>query len=75
MSVVGKTNRSRCGENAAAALLQHIVVVVFKKKKKKKAPLKLVLQSPGEIKRSEVSCTLTKKLAQKRSRAGRRSWA
>ena len=27
--------------------------------------------SPGEIKRREVSWTLTKKLAQKRSRAGR----
>ena len=32
-------------------------------------------QSPGEIKRREVSWTLTKKLAQKRSRAGRWSWA
>ena len=31
--------------------------------------------SPGEIKRREVSWTLTKKLAQKRSRAGRWSWA
>ena len=28
-------------------------------------------QSPGEIKRREVSWTLTKKLAQKRSRTGR----
>ena len=32
-------------------------------------------QSPGEIKRREVSWTLTKKLAQKRSRTGRWSWA
>ena len=32
-------------------------------------------QSPGEIKRREVSWTLTKKLAQKRSRAGRWCWA
>ena len=32
-------------------------------------------QIPGEIKRREVSWTLTKKLAQKRSRAGRRCWA
>ena len=32
-------------------------------------------QSPGEIKRREVNWTLTKKLAQKRSRAGRWSWA
>ena len=32
-------------------------------------------QSPGEKKRREVSWTLTKKLAQKRSRAGRWSWA
>ena len=33
------------------------------------------LKSPGEIKRREVSWTLTKKLAQKRSRAGRWCWA
>ena len=32
-------------------------------------------QSPGEIKRGEVSWILTKKLAQKRSRAGRWYWA
>ena len=32
-------------------------------------------QSPGEIKTREVSWTLTKKLAQKRSRAGRWCWA
>ena len=32
-------------------------------------------QRPGEIKRREVSWTLTKKLAQKRSKAGRWSWA
>ena len=32
-------------------------------------------QSPGEIKRREVSWTLTKKLAQKRSRAERWFWA
>ena len=32
-------------------------------------------QSPGEIKRREVRWTLTKKLAQKRSRAGRWCWA
>ena len=32
-------------------------------------------QIPGEIKRREMSWTLTKKLAQKRSRAGRRCWA
>ena len=32
-------------------------------------------QSPGEIKRREVSWTLKKKLAQKRSRAGRWCWA
>ena len=32
-------------------------------------------QSPGEIKRREVSWTLTKKLAQKRSSAGRWCWA
>ena len=32
-------------------------------------------QSPGEIKRREVSWTLRKKLAQKRSRAGRWCWA
>ena len=31
--------------------------------------------SPGEIRRREVSLTLTKKLAQKRSRAGRWCWA
>ena len=31
--------------------------------------------SPGEIKRREVSSTLTRKLAQKRSRAGRWCWA
>ena len=35
----------------------------------------LMQQSPGEIKRREVSWTLTKKLAQKRSRAGRWCWA
>ena len=32
-------------------------------------------KSPDEIKRREVSWTLTKKLAQKRSRAGRWCWA
>ena len=32
-------------------------------------------QSPGEIKRREVSWTPMKKLAQKRSRAGRWYWA
>ena len=32
-------------------------------------------QSPGEIKRREVSWTLRKKLAQKRSRGGRWCWA
>ena len=32
-------------------------------------------KSPGEIKRREVSWTLKKKLAQKRSRAGRWLWA
>ena len=32
-------------------------------------------QSTGEMKRREVSWTLTKKLAQKRPRAGRWSWA
>ena len=32
-------------------------------------------ESPGEIKRREVSWTLRKKLAQKRSRAGRWCWA
>ena len=32
-------------------------------------------KSPGEIKRREASWTLTKKLTQKRSRAGRWSWA
>ena len=32
-------------------------------------------QNPGEIKRREVSWTLRKKLAQKRSRAGRWCWA
>ena len=32
-------------------------------------------QSPSEIKRREVSWTLRKKLAQKRSRAGRWCWA
>ena len=37
--------------------------------------LLLLLQSPGEIKRREVSWTLTKKLAQKRSRTGRWCWA
>ena len=36
---------------------------------------RMVCQSPGEIKRREVSWILTKKLAQKRSRAGRWSWA
>ena len=35
----------------------------------------VIRQSPGEIKRREVSWTLTKKLAQKRSRAGRWCWA
>ena len=35
----------------------------------------ILTESPGEIKRKEVSWTLTKKLAQKRSRAGRWSWA
>ena len=34
-----------------------------------------IRQSPGEIKRREVSWTLTKKLAEKRSRAGRWCWA
>ena len=33
------------------------------------------MTSPGEIKRREVNWTLTKKLAQKRSRAGRWCWA
>ena len=33
------------------------------------------VQSPGEIKRREMSWTLRKKLAQKRSRAGRWCWA
>ena len=37
--------------------------------------LLLLLQSPGEIKTREVSWTLTKKLAQKRPRAGRWCWA
>ena len=32
-------------------------------------------ESPGEIKRREVSWTLTKKLSQKRSRQGRWCWA
>ena len=41
VSVVGKTNRSRCGENAAAALLQHIVVVVVFKKIKNKRSFKV----------------------------------
>ena len=40
----------------------------FKRKRKN-------IQSPGETKRREVSCTLTKKQAQKRSRAGRWRWA
>ena len=35
----------------------------------------LTPQSAGKIKRREVSWTLTKKLAQKRSRAGRWCWA
>ena len=34
-----------------------------------------LLQSPGEIKRRVVSWALTKKLEQKRSRAGRWRWA
>ena len=37
--------------------------------------LKQVRSSPGEIKRREVSWTLTKKLVQKRSRSGRWCWA
>ena len=35
----------------------------------------MLAPSPGEIKRREVSWTLKKKLAQKRSRAGRWCWA
>ena len=35
----------------------------------------MLAQNPGEIKRREVSWTLRKKLAQKRSRAGRWCWA
>ena len=41
----------------------------------KAKPPHLPRQSPGENKRREVSWTLTKKLAQKRSRAGRWCWA
>ena len=37
--------------------------------------LAMLAQSPGEIKRREVSCTLRKKLAQQRSRTGRWCWA
>ena len=41
----------------------------------KAKPPHLPRQSPGEIKRREVSWTLTKKLAQKRSRGERWCWA
>ena len=51
-----------CGCNFARLGLSRIVVLF-------RTP------SPGEIKRREVSRTLTNKLAQKRSRAGRWCWA
>ena len=46
-----------------------------RRKKLNRAGMNKKKQSPGEIKRREVSWTLRKKLAQKRPRAGRWCWA
>ena len=46
-----------------------------KEKVKGSWPWTHTIQSPGKIKRREVSWTLKRKLAQKRSRGGRWCWA